>query len=246
MAVVTVQVGQCGNQLGASLFQALHEYAAPSPTASAGAAVAAARADCRRSFFRDEGVARAVIVDTEPKVIQRIVSGGDRLQRGEGQQHRRDAGRGMGAADRWTPAGNSTRRPGRRSTRHRRTPDTYDSRGSGGPGGIDGGRGWIYDSGTQVCCHAQGGAANNWAYGYHVHGSAFAEACLESVRREAEQCDRLSGLCVLQSAAGGTGSGLGTYLTEVCIFYCIAKKLTWENDSSWGNNPSFPTPRERI
>ncbi len=27
MSVVTVQVGQCGNQIGASLFQALHDHA---------------------------------------------------------------------------------------------------------------------------------------------------------------------------------------------------------------------------
>lgn len=74
---------------------------------------------------------------------------------------------------------------------------------------------WAYDRGTQVCCHAQGGAANNWAFGYHGHGSRYAEACLDAVRREAEACDRLAGLCVLHSSAGGTGSGLGTYLTEV-------------------------------
>lgn len=29
------------------------------------------------------------------------------------------------------------------------------------------------------------------------------------------RCDRLAGLCILHSLAGGTGSGLGTCLTEV-------------------------------
>ena len=29
-----------------------------------------------------------------------------------------------------------------------------------------------------------------------------------------EHCDRLGGLMLLQSLAGGTGSGVGTYLTE--------------------------------
>eukprot|EP00947_MAST-08B_sp_MAST-8B-sp1_P001055 g1055.t1 len=35
-----------------------------------------------------------------------------------------------------------------------------------------------------------------------------------AVRLEAEACDRLQGVLVLQSAGGGTGSGLGSFLTE--------------------------------
>lgn len=180
--MVTVQVGQCGNQLGASLFEALDDHA-PDNIDDADAGVAAAAEACRRSFFRDGGIARAVIIDTEPKVIQRIVGG---------TQHRR-------AAD----TGQHHPRSGQPGAAYPRG-GTAKARGS-----------WSYDSGTQVCCHAQGGAANNWAYGYHGHGAAFSEACLEGVRREAERCDRLAGLCILHSAAGGTGSGLGTYLTEV-------------------------------
>lgn len=36
----------------------------------------------------------------------------------------------------------------------------------------------------------------------------------ELVRREVERCDRLSGLMAVMSVAGGTGSGVGTYLTQ--------------------------------
>jgi tubulin gamma len=36
----------------------------------------------------------------------------------------------------------------------------------------------------------------------------------QAVRREAEAADWLQGLVVLHSAAGGTGSGLGSYMTE--------------------------------
>eukprot|EP00752_Nemacystus_decipiens_P004938 g4494.t1 len=196
MSVVTVQVGQCGNQIGASLFQALHDHANQAPVGHQGSATAEAdhaRAACRRGFFRDGGVARAVIIDTEPKVIQRIVA---------------SCG-GQGASAQAT----STRE-------HSRTLQSRKS-GGGGKGSSEGGGdssgsgvGWRYDSGTQVCCHAQGGAANNWAYGYHAHGATFTEACLEGVRRETERCDRLAGLCILHSLAGGTGSGLGTCLTE--------------------------------
>lgn len=177
MAVVTVQVGQCGNQLGDTLFQALYEHSTSEDTPAAAA--------CHRSFFRDHGVARAVIIDTEPKVIEQIVSGA----RGEDQRAKSSI-----------PTGG----PRRHRTPGRDSIGVTKRHGS-----------WAYNSATQICCHAQGGAANNWAYGYHAHGSTFAEDCVEGVRREAEQCDRLSGLCLLQSAAGGTGSGLGTYLTEV-------------------------------
>lgn len=34
------------------------------------------------------------------------------------------------------------------------------------------------------------------------------------MRREAERCHRLSGLMAVMSVAGGTGSGVGTYLTQ--------------------------------
>lgn len=226
MSVVTVQVGQCGNQLGASLFQALHEHAVHSTddnstttsasavitktapggttdgaTTDGAAASAAAATACRRGFFRDGGIARAVIVDTEPKVIESIAVQGGGGGGGHGGDRRVEhADQGETHAQR--------RRP-------RRPRDHGSSNNNGDSSGVGGGRGaWTYDWGTQVCCHAQGGAANNWAYGYHAHGAAFAEACLESVRRETERCDRLAGLCVLHSAAGGTGSGLGTYLTE--------------------------------
>lgn len=198
MSIVTIQVGQCGNQLGSSLFNALHHHSCdPILTADStkpgdrkSGAQSGSRTDddasaeasaCRRSFFRNKGtVARAVVVDTEPKVIQQIIARGViglRASQGDGTQ-------------------------------------TRSAKSRGEESGV-GGSHWSYDSGTQVCCHAQGGAANNWAYGYHRYGARFTEACLEGVRREAERCDHLAGLCVLHSAAGGTGSGLGTFLTEV-------------------------------
>lgn len=36
----------------------------------------------------------------------------------------------------------------------------------------------------------------------------------ELLRREVERCSRLSGLLAVMSVAGGTGSGLGAYLTQ--------------------------------
>eukprot|EP01087_Luapelamoeba_hula_P005251 TRINITY_DN15326_c0_g1_i1.p1 TRINITY_DN15326_c0_g1~~TRINITY_DN15326_c0_g1_i1.p1 ORF type:complete len:447 (+),score=41.95 TRINITY_DN15326_c0_g1_i1:32-1372(+) len=58
-----------------------------------------------------------------------------------------------------------------------------------------------------------GGAGNNWAKGY-----ALAETCAEEIfdklDRELDLCDSLEGFILSHSVAGGTGSGLGSYLLE--------------------------------
>lgn len=53
----------------------------------------------------------------------------------------------------------------------------------------------------------------------------------ELVRREVERCDRLAGLMAMMSVAGGTGSGVGTYVTQ-CLRDVYPKSfilnhLTW-------------------
>eukprot|EP00955_Chlamydomonas_euryale_P042840 352427-Chlamydomonas_euryale.AAC.13 len=58
------------------------------------------------------------------------------------------------------------------------------------------------------------GAGNNWAHGFSGYGPRVRDATLEMVRREAEACDVLGGFALLQSMAGGTGAGLGTYVAE--------------------------------
>ena len=40
------------------------------------------------------------------------------------------------------------------------------------------------------------------------------ECIMEVIRNEVERCDMLGGFLVASSAAGGTGSGVGTYITE--------------------------------
>lgn len=54
------------------------------------------------------------------------------------------------------------------------------------------------------------------AYGYAKHGPECRDQILDLVRLEIESCDSLGGLLIAQSLAGGTGSGLGTFLTE-CV-----------------------------
>jgi len=58
-----------------------------------------------------------------------------------------------------------------------------------------------------------GGAGNNWASGYsqgeHLHEEVF-----DIIDREAEGSDSLEGFVLTHSIAGGTGSGMGSYVLE--------------------------------
>ncbi|KAJ7074368.1 gamma tubulin [Mycena amicta] len=58
-----------------------------------------------------------------------------------------------------------------------------------------------------------GGAGNNWAQG-HSAGERIYEEIMEMVDREAEGSDSLEGFMAMHSIAGGTGSGLGSFLLE--------------------------------
>jgi tubulin delta len=60
----------------------------------------------------------------------------------------------------------------------------------------------------------QSGSGNNWAYGYSTHGPRNWDTISNLIRSEVEECDQFGGFVILQSLAGGTGSGVGTFITE--------------------------------
>ncbi|XP_033627517.1 tubulin delta chain-like isoform X2 [Asterias rubens] len=72
---------------------------------------------------------------------------------------------------------------------------------------------WKYDR-KQMFSKKQG-AGNNWADGFHGQGPRVEEEVLERVQREVERCDAFAGFLTLMSVAGGTGSGVGTRITQV-------------------------------
>ena len=74
-----------------------------------------------------------------------------------------------------------------------------------------GNSGWSYD--PQCMKHEYGGAGNNWAMG-HMCSDDFLQGSVNCLRRQLELCDMTSGLIITHSVGGGTGSGLGTRLTE--------------------------------
>ena len=71
---------------------------------------------------------------------------------------------------------------------------------------------WQYD--PKAVLYRHGGAGNNWALGYSMASGEFLEMSMDCIRRQLEQCDDHTTLVFLHSLAGGTGSGLGTHITE--------------------------------
>lgn len=68
------------------------------------------------------------------------------------------------------------------------------------------------------------GAANNWLRG-HSYASQHQEELLNLIDREMDKCDNLSTFQLFHSVAGGTGSGVGSYVLELLDDRYGSKKL---------------------
>ncbi|XP_048579207.1 tubulin beta chain isoform X2 [Nematostella vectensis] len=60
--------------------------------------------------------------------------------------------------------------------------------------------------------NSQSGAANNWAKGHYSEGAELIDNIFDVLRKEAENCDCMQGVQLIQALGGGTGSGLGTLI----------------------------------
>uniref|UniRef100_A0A2K6SI45 Tubulin delta 1 n=1 Tax=Saimiri boliviensis boliviensis TaxID=39432 RepID=A0A2K6SI45_SAIBB len=78
MSIVTVQLGQCGNQIGFEVFDALLRDSHSSQGLCSKRENEAYQTSCKERFFSEEEngvpIARAVLVDMEPKVINQTLS----------------------------------------------------------------------------------------------------------------------------------------------------------------------------
>jgi hypothetical protein len=90
---------------------------------------------------------------------------------------------------------------------------------------------WAYDPLSSF--HRQSGSGNNWSCGYS-YGKLYAEQISDVIRREVELCDRLNGFVCLFSVAGGTGSGLGSATLELLAEEYGGKSVEcpWESDTA--------------
>ncbi|XP_053563311.1 tubulin delta chain isoform X2 [Bombina bombina] len=156
MSVIAVQLGQCGNQIGYELFDVIcSDLHSKNGTCSRRENKLYQEACKERFFNEDESgnlVARAVLVDMEPKVISHSLSMAAR----SGQ--------------------------------------------------------WNYNHHSHFS--QKQGSGNNWANGYCVHGPKHQDCVMDLVRKQVEECDRLGGFFTIMSMAGGTGSGMGTHVTQ--------------------------------
>ncbi|PRP78227.1 hypothetical protein PROFUN_13865 [Planoprotostelium fungivorum] len=165
--LVTVQVGQCGNQVGKEIYDTLSAEATQSDgtycdliwntffhqdTEEGDSEVTSSDPETK-TVKRSIHTARAVLVDMEPKVITQVMSEAEK-----------------NGVWRYNPLGSFNK---------------------------------------------SSGSANNWAYGHSTHGPTSKEAVLDLTRREVEACDHFGGFLITLSLAGGTGSGVGTYTTEI-------------------------------
>uniref|UniRef100_A0A7S2ZWK1 Tubulin gamma chain n=3 Tax=Rhodosorus marinus TaxID=101924 RepID=A0A7S2ZWK1_9RHOD len=153
--IITLQVGQCGNQIGTEFWKQLcleHGIDAHNGVLEdyAGESVS----DRKDVFFYqaddEHYVPRALLIDLEPRVINGI------------------------------------------RTRYKN----------------------LYNPENIFVSPTGGGAGNNWASGYR-QGQDHEEQLLDMIDREAEGSDSLEGFTLCHSIAGGTGSGLGSYMLEM-------------------------------
>ncbi|KAL3810696.1 hypothetical protein ACHAXA_004642 [Cyclostephanos tholiformis] len=81
-----------------------------------------------------------------------------------------------------------------------------------------------------------GGAGNNWASGFR-QGEQHHETVMDMIDRESDNSDSLEGFVMCHSIAGGTGSGMGSYLLEALNDH-FPKKLvqTYSVFPNWTEN----------
>jgi len=162
--IITLQVGQCGNQIGSEFWKQLcYEHGitpngtlmdSPPESLKTGTTGNLALDDRKDVFFYqaddEHYIPRALLIDLEPRVVNKICSG-----------------------------------PYRK----------------------------LFNPENLFIASDGGGAGNNWASGYR-QGEQHHEAVLDMIDREADGSDSLEGFVLTHSIAGGTGSGMGSYLLE--------------------------------
>ena len=151
--IITIQVGQCGNQIGMEFWKQLSQEHGINPEGMVDEK-SLTGLDRKDVFFYqaddDRYIPRAILIDLEPRVINKIQT------------------------------------------------STYSK---------------LYNPENIFINKEGGGAGNIWARGYS-EGEKYCEELMEMIEREADGSDSLEGFILMHSIAGGTGSGLGSWMLE--------------------------------
>ncbi|PFH31740.1 tubulin/FtsZ family, GTPase domain-containing protein [Besnoitia besnoiti] len=242
MAVLAVQIGQCGNQLGAALFSRIAEEISIAQSADddsraetladtffreaesspAKAPQAFARTDWQstgsfasaggyklelaridrgawnlapsESAYSDcngtssPAVARCILIDSEPGVLNACMASVY-------------SAAPLGARDKKGFRLHGCPTFSSRNLHHSAYPSLFH---------------WRYDRRNAICGARAAGCGNNWAVGYLREGPDKEEAIVGALQRELEKIDRSVSILLIHSLAGGTGSGLGAFVSELC------------------------------
>ncbi|XP_078396990.1 tubulin delta chain-like [Cetorhinus maximus] len=141
MSSIWLQIGQCGNQIGQEWWKLIANERAPNSAVD------------RYPFYTYDGKLSALCVDSEPKVVRRLLQ---EVKTGS-----------------------------------------------------------FRESNVLIGLRGRG---NNWAFGYHglrtEEENSLLHRTMDSFRKEVEQRDSYSGVILLHSLSGGTGSGLSARLCE--------------------------------
>ncbi|KAH8283499.1 hypothetical protein KR018_004188 [Drosophila ironensis] len=152
--IITLQLGQCGNQIGFEFWKRLCLEHGISPNGLVEDFATDGGIDRKDVFFYqaddDHYIPRAVLLDLEPRVINTIMT------------------------------------------------SPYSK---------------LYNPENVYLSRHGGGAGNNWASGYS-QGDRLQEEIFDIIDREADGSDSLEGFILCHSIAGGTGSGMGSFIME--------------------------------
>lgn len=184
MSVITVQLGQCGNQMGYHFFESLAETArAASTSTPARSYVSSSRTrenfgqDLVERFFHERLPplgspsssatlhARSVLVDMESKVVDHVTDAAAAAAKLRHRRQNRGGGSSSGSCD--DPSCNFN---------------------------------WSFN--PQRIFSRKMGSGNNWANGYYNYGPQCKDEIVEMVRKEVEYCDSVDGFLLLMSLAG--------------------------------------------
>jgi tubulin gamma len=152
--IITLQAGQCGNQIGLEFWKRLCLEHGIAPDGQMQSFASNQDEDRKDVFFYqaddDHYVPRALLMDLEPRVVNATLA---------------------------SPYGK------------------------------------LFNSENVFLSKEGGGAGNNWAAGY-AQGEKLSEEIMDMIDREAEGSESLEGFVLCHSIAGGTGSGMGSYILE--------------------------------
>ncbi|KAG2445658.1 hypothetical protein HXX76_000267 [Chlamydomonas incerta] len=198
MPTITIQVGQCGNQVGQALFERL---AAQAATVPANWALAGDLAFADTELFRvgpdGRRRARAVLVDTEPKVVNGVLSADRDGIFSRQQCYLGQSGRGNNWAFGYNQINASAAGAG--ATPYSKPAAQQPAGGWPRSGGSALGPAWVSSTATEDPSLAE---------------FRILEHIYDGIRKEAEEADACPDFLLIHSLAGGSGSGLGSRLLE--------------------------------